>query len=270
MNWIDLTSDALPDAMRQCGGLCLLPIGCLERHGPHLPVGTDTIIAEATAQRAAQVEPAIVFPSHYLGQIAEGRHCPGAVSLPHELLLRLLMGILDEIGRNGSSKVLFCNAHGGNEGMLDYLMRHFQREARDYVPYVCHLYQFTKEDAERWAQMRQAQRDGHGGEVETSLLLNLRPETVHLEDVKDPTEGRSRELQAALGRVENPWGWYAQHPTHFAGDPTFASAEKGQFLMEAYVRHLVDVMRRVKADDVTPRLQREFHEKVRRVGQNKG
>ena len=87
MLWMELTSENFDRAIEETGGLCLLPMGSIERHGPHLPVGCDTIAVEAVARGAAEEEPAVVFPALYFGQIAEARHQPGTVSLDHDLLL---------------------------------------------------------------------------------------------------------------------------------------------------------------------------------------
>jgi len=266
MQWLELTSNDMSQAIRDCQGLCLLPIGCLERHGPHLPLGTDTIVADGIARRAAEQEPAVVFPAFYLGQIAEARHQPGAVSLPHDLLLTLLKNVLDEIGRNGFSKIIICNAHGGNEGMIGYLMRMYQREPSSYVPYAFHVYHMDRETREKWAEMRE-DAGGHAGEAETSQIMHLLPDAVRMQNFTDRTDGKSRDMQAHLQGLENPWSWYARFPTHISGDPTAASPQKGEFLIESGARQLAEAMRTVKADDVTPRLAREFHERVRRNAQ---
>ena len=269
MQWLELTSDDLPQAIRDSQGLCVVPIGCLERHGPHLQLGTDTLVADGIARCAAEQEAAVVFPAFYLGQISEARHLPGAVSLPHDLLLALLRNVLDEIGRNGFGKILICNAHGGNEGLLDYLMRSYQGKPSSYVPYVFHAYHTDRETRERWAQMRQ-HAGGHAVEAETSEVMHLLPEAVRMENVTDPADSADRNMQAHLEGLRNPWGWYARFPTHFAGDPSAASAEKGEFLVEAAAGQLVRAMKAVKADQVTPELAREFHEKAERAGLDAG
>ncbi len=261
MLWMELTSERFGDAVKESGGLCLLPIGCLERHGPHLPLGTDQIAVDEVARLAAEEEPAVVFPSYYFGQISEARHCPGTFSLPHDLLLRLLKTVTEEIHRNGFSKILIVNGHGGNSGLLGFLMSWLRQEPREYLTYAVMPWQLEEEDRERAAEMAETQ-GGHAGEMETSVILYLRPETVHLEDIKDPDDGRRRERQKALGRVSNPFGWYANFPTHYGGDARPATAEKGKFMMEAQVRRLVNAMRAVKADEATPEMQREFYAKA--------
>ncbi len=266
MLWMELTSERMPEAIKKAEGLCLLPMGCLERHGPHLPLGTDQIVVDEVARRAAEQEPAVVFPSYYLGQIAEARHYPGAFSLPHELLLRLLRATLEEIARNGFSKIIVVSGHGGNSGLIGYALGSMLQERHDYCVYsVPPSYRFTEEERSKFEQMRKT--DGrHAGETETSAILYLRPELVHLEDIKDPDAWRPQGRQDALEGVRSPFGWYANYPTHYAGDARPARPELGEFLIGVQVRHLAEVIRAVKADTATPEMQREFHERAERAG----
>jgi creatinine amidohydrolase len=265
MLWIEVTSERMPEAIRQADGVCVLPIGCVERHGPHLPLGTDQFVIDAVAKRAAEEEPAVVFPSYYFGQIAEARHQAGTVSLPHDLLLQLLRAVLDEIGRNGFRKILIANGHGGNTGLLGYLLMSLLQEPRDYLTYSVSPYQIDEEDRERLAAMLKT-RGGHGGEVEGSCICYLRPELVHLEDIKDPDAGRRLGRQDALGGLGSPFNWYSNYPNHYSGDGRAANAEKGDFAIAAQVRRLVRAIRAVKADTATPEMQREFYERAERAG----
>jgi len=102
MLWTELTSDGFAQAVEDSSGLCLLPFGCIERHGPHLPLGTDQITVDAVARQAAEEEPAVVFPSYYFGKIFTARHIPGTIALTRTLLLPLLEAVVDEIARNKS------------------------------------------------------------------------------------------------------------------------------------------------------------------------
>jgi creatinine amidohydrolase len=267
MLWMELTSERFGRAIEESEGVCLLPIGCIERHGPHLPLGCDTITVEAVARRAAEEEPVVVFPALYLSQIAEARHEPGCISLDHNLLLRLLQGTLDEIGRNGFSKILIYNGHGGNTGLIGYLTMSMLQERRSYVLYNAagHM---LEEDRQKWREMVGG-KDGHAGISETSLMLHIVPEAVHLEDFTDPADAASRGWLKELTGAHNSFGWYSDHPTHIAGDPRAASAEKGEFLLEAAARSLVKTIREVKADDVSARLARDFYDAAERAGRPK-
>ena len=101
MNWEKLTAREFEQGVKDCEGVCLLPIGVLERHGDHLPLGQDVITIHEQCVRAAELEPAMVFPFYFLGKIAEGRHLPGTIALKCELLIPVLENICDEISRNG-------------------------------------------------------------------------------------------------------------------------------------------------------------------------
>jgi creatinine amidohydrolase len=121
VHWEELTASDFQDGIHRSQGTCLLPFGILEKHGPHLPIGTDLIDARYAALHAAEKEYAVVFPEYYFGQIAEARHEPGTIAYSRGLQLALLQETTDEMARNGCKKVLIVNGHGGNEHLLPYL-----------------------------------------------------------------------------------------------------------------------------------------------------
>ena len=84
-------------AIHQSQGVCLLPFGIIEKHGPHLPLGTDLINVRYVTEKAAQQEYAVVFPAYYFGQIAEARQQPGTVSYSGHMQLDLLQETTDEM-----------------------------------------------------------------------------------------------------------------------------------------------------------------------------
>jgi len=263
LHWLNITAERMPRVIEEVRGVCVVPWGCLERHGPHLPVGTDTIIAGAVAARAAQIEPAVVFPPLFYGQIAEVRHYAGTISLDHDLLLRLMRATLDEIGRNGLTKIVIANFHGGNSALVDYLLISLLQERRPYVVYAARL-GLSEEDRAKWQRMAPSP-GGHAGDLETSCILHLRPETVHLEDLKDAAGGRPRGALGHLGGIKNSFWWYADYPTQLAGDARPATAEKGKFYVEACAKDLARQIQKIKADDASPRLAKEFYDAVDRV-----
>jgi creatinine amidohydrolase len=258
LQWMNIASERMPQIIKDVQGVCLVPWGCLERHGPHLPVGADTIQAEAIATRASQLEPSVVFPALYFGQIAEARQCPGTISLDHELLFRLLRGTFDEIGRNGFTKIVIVNNHGGNSSLLGLVMVSMLQERRPYVVYNARV-AMSAEDRSQWAQMSPG-RDGHAGPSETSMLMHLRPETVHMEDLRDPADGDPRGRLKHLAGVGNSFSWYADYPTHLGGDPRSATAEKGAFWLEATAKALAQQIKKVKDDDVSAALAKEYYD----------
>ncbi len=120
VNWEELTAAEFRDAIQLSKGACLLPFGILEKHGPHLPLGTDLLNVRHASLQAAQQEYAVVFPQYYFGQIFEAKHEPGTVAYSMELQLKLLQETTDEMARNGCKKIIIVNGHGGNEHLLPF------------------------------------------------------------------------------------------------------------------------------------------------------
>src|SRR5258706_6357035 len=117
-HWEELTSADFVKAIHQSQDACLLPIGILEKHGLHLPLGNDLLNVRYAALHAAQQEFAVVFPEYFAAQIFEARHQPGTVAYSLHLQLELLQETTDEMGRNGCKKIIIVNGHGGDVDLL--------------------------------------------------------------------------------------------------------------------------------------------------------
>jgi creatinine amidohydrolase len=129
VHWEELTAADFREGIHRSQGTCLLPFGILEKHGPHLPLGTDLLDVRYAALHAAEQEYAVVFPEYYFGQIAEARHEPGTIAYSREMQLALLQETTDEMARNGCKKVIVVNGHGGNEHLLPLLCSNATRQA---------------------------------------------------------------------------------------------------------------------------------------------
>src|SRR5713226_8236419 len=169
VHWEELTAADFRSAIQQAQGTCLLPFGILEKHGPHLPLGTDLLNVRYVALKAAEQEYAMVFPEYYFGQIFEGKHEPGTVAYSSHLQLELLQETTDEMARNGCKKVIIVNGHGGNENLLPFFAQTQLEKARDYVVYV-----FGLPDRPAGGPPRKTTMDMHAGENETSTTLTSR------------------------------------------------------------------------------------------------
>ena len=99
VHWEELTGPDFVEAIKRAQGTCLLPFGIMEKHGPHMPLGTDLINVRYAALHAAENQYAVVFPEYYFGQISEARHEPGTVAYSRDLQLALLQATT---GRDGS------------------------------------------------------------------------------------------------------------------------------------------------------------------------
>ncbi len=263
VRWEDLTASRFPEAVRRAKGVCLLPAGVIEKHGPHLPLGTDVMAARAVAVGAAQEEYAVVFPWYYFGQIYEARHQPGCITVRPELLTALLQDVCDEIARNGLEKILIVNGHGGNEHWLGFFCQLQLARQRGYAVYVSPTGLMEKKIGEQIASRRKTDWGGHGDEVETSWMMAIRPDLVKLEYAARE-DGRPRRRLKHLGEAQTGIWWYADFPLHYAGDARPANAELGELALRGKVKGLVRVLRAVKKDTTARRLQEEFFEQVER------
>lgn len=267
MNWEELSGDQFPSAVATAQGVCLLPLSCIERHAHHLPLGTDMYIARELCRRAAELEPAIIFPDFIFTQILEARHCPGTIAIEPDLIWQLLDNTCREIARNGLSKIIIVNAHGGNNHLIHFFTQTQLASPRDYVVYVAEPPLSPPEEAELQAQW-ESSVDGHAGEIETSAIMTVRPELVDQEQLQADGEGTPLERLKALREVGVNTGiwWYADHPTHYRGDGAPATAEKGERLLTAQARALARAIRVIKEDQETKRLQDEFFAASRHSG----
>jgi creatinine amidohydrolase len=263
MRWDELTSDLFQKAVTDVEGVCLLPLSCIERHAHHLPLGTDMFTGRELCNRAAQLESAIVFPDFIFTQILEARHTPGCVGLEPDLTIRLLDNVCREIARNGLKKIVIVNAHGGNDHLIHYFAQIQLASLRDYVVYIAQPSYRSEEDAAdnpKW----ETTVDGHAGERETSVILAIRPDLVRKEALKSDGEGmplgRLKELRDR-GVDVGVW-WYADFPTHYCGDGTYGTVEKGEQWLTACAKSLAETIRVIKDDKVTRHLQGEFFGKV--------
>ena len=255
MQWENLTSPDFQKAVEETG-VCIVAFGVVERHSEHLPLGTDFLNGHALACLASEVEPAVVFPPFYFGQIYEARCFPGTLTLKPTLLIELIQAVLDEIGRNGFRKIILLNAHGGNIYLLHFLQ---QCSLYERKPYTVYGYEglFPEWRQKEWNAILETPLHGHACECETSISLANFPELVKMERVPaEPADplGRMKGIPSAHAGI---W-WYADYPEHYAGDARTASAEKGRKLRQLEVDALAEFIAAVKADQVTPGLEEEF------------
>lgn len=264
MQWENLTAKDFEKTMKKTG-VCILPIGVIEKHGEHLPLGTDYLLGHKMACRAAEKESAVVFPHYYFGQITEARCYPGTVAVKPDIMINLLQNVLDEIGRNGFKKIIILDAHGGNPAFLKFLLQSQLNEEKPYTVYYTFFDDvLDKKARKKWEATLKTKLHYHACECETSCSLDVHPEIVKMKDViKKPGDPLNRMSHITAGFT--PLSWYADHPAHYAGDARAASAEKGKILNQLLVDGMAKYIRAVKKDKVAPALQREFFRKVKKV-----
>jgi creatinine amidohydrolase len=254
--WEELTAADFRQGIQQSKGACLLPFGILEKHGPHLPLGTDLLNVRYASLQAAAQEYAVVFPEYYFGQIFEAKHEPGTVAYSLELQLRLLQETTDEMARNGCKKLIIVNGHGGNEHLLPLFGQSQLNTPHDYVVYVL--------DGGRSKPggpgKKSAGVDYHAGENETSNVIVSHPDLVHLDRAAGES-GADQKRQSLPDNLYTGIWWYARFPNHYSGDGSVATKELGEWNMKNWIDTIVESIRAAKADDVSLKLQNEFYEK---------
>ncbi|TDC68063.1 mycofactocin biosynthesis peptidyl-dipeptidase MftE [Actinomadura sp. GC306] len=214
-----LSRAAWPDVRE--GALVLVPVGSTEQHGPHLPLSTDTVIAEAVAARAAGVLRAeaagavLVAPAIAYGASGEHAGFPGTISIGHEALHAVVVETVRSLAE-WAGRVVLVNGHGGNVATLDAAVGRLRREGHDAA----------------WAGCGVPGGDAHAGCTETSVMLHLAP---HLVRPFDAVSGETRPLAAIMPELVAR-GVRAVSPSGVLGDPAGASEAHGREIVAAMVR----------------------------------
>jgi creatinine amidohydrolase len=255
VHWEELTAADFMQGIKQSQGTCLLPFGIIEKHGPHLPLGTDLLDVRYAALHAAGQEYAVVFPEYYFGQIFEAKHEPGTLAYSREIQLQLLQETTNEMARNGCKKVVIVNGHGGNESLLPYFAQTQLDQPHDYVVYV-----FGLVEPPPGGPPKKTTMDMHAGESETSSMMIARPDLVHIDRARQESGADQKRLSLPDSVYTGIW-WYARFPEHYSGDGSVATRELGEFKMQNWIDTLVKAIRAIKADQASLPLQNEFYEK---------
>lgn len=261
MFWEQITVDQFAAARETCGGVCVIPIGCLEKHGNQLPLGTDILTARTAAALAAEKSEVMIFPYLPFGIVSEVKHKLGTVALSSQLQYHMLEELCEEIARNGFHKILFVNGHGGNTNFLRYFSQSRHEHPCDYTVFTYELSYMTDEQYESFLKLNgPVKESGHADIYETSVVMAVAPEQVHMEALR-PQDGHSLCRMDAYGKAGAYAGisWYASYPCQLAGDPSEATVQKGELLLNAYVNNLVKLFDLLKKDDVPGELQEEFY-----------
>jgi len=256
----ELTSPQFVSAVSKAGGVCVIPLGIMEKHGPHLPIGTDLFEAREVAFTAVKQEYAVVFPPYFTGQIFEAKHQPGAIAYSVELMWKMLDETCTELARNGFKKIILLNGHGGNNNFLPFFCQSQLAGRRDYIVV---LFQPEPDEATQKAikNLKKTTYDGHAGEEETSMMYFIRPDLVHA-DVAGTQSGKDQEHIKDLPYGYTAIWWYAKFPNHYAGDGTKYSRELGELLINSDAGQLAKLIAYLKKSNSIENLTKEFYDKA--------
>lgn len=282
--WLYTTSEHF-DALREASkGTCVIPMGCLEKHGLHLPVGTDVIEASTVSYEASKLESFCVFPDFVFGD--QGGPSPnmpaGTIALTGDLILELLYQLCDEIARNGFHKIVICNSHGGNRPILSHFARHLSDRKKEDYTFACYdmrsmtcprmmgkileeqgpgsVPELTPDDEALVRKYyRENMRLGHACMGETALVMGAAPESVHLDQLGIES-GQSRNLSAPYHAVglTNFGAWKMDFPDWFEGDDPVGCNERiGKAAIRLEAEQMAKAIKLVKEDDFLKECQRK-------------
>lgn len=233
--------------------IILIPVGALEQHGNHAPLGTDDMIAEAMVEYLGQALeeagehnfPILAFPVIPIGLSTEHRNFCGSVTLQPDTYYHLLYDISTSLARHGFRKLAFLVCHGGNTPIVQILSREL-RSQLGISPFILSSGAFSHPDVQ--ATLTEGNiYDFHGGEMETSMVMAVNPDLVKLETaeagIPTPFVGNQTLKTAGsvtIGWISEDWKTADGKPIGIGGDPSGATAEKGNIILKTSAKVLVE------------------------------
>jgi len=246
--WLSLTTEEFAAQPR----IAVLPVAAVEQHGPHLPIGVDTYIAEAYLARVRALlptgSPAVILAVQAVGASDEHKAFPGTLTLSPETALRAFIEIGESVARAGIRKLIIINSHGGNLAIIDLAARQLRVRHRMLAVHAS------------WGRFgypeglfSQSERTHgiHGGDIETSIMLAAHPQLVRREKIADfrpSTYAMERDYTWLRADFPAGFGWMTQdlHASGAVGDATLASAEKGEAALDHGAKAFVELLKDVE------------------------
>ena len=247
--WENLTRDEIAN-LNKDSAIVLLPTAATEQHGSHLPVGTDSIILETLIDRFVETmtfeECDLIFaPQLCIGKSNEHMGFAGTITFSTQTYYSLLHDIAKSIAASGFKKLVLLNSHGGNTDMLNMISRDLR------IDFDMDIFVFDWWFTPFWAEGLEGLKESgtygvfHACELETSLMLDTRPETVHMELAidEDPIDClKDNKYVTLLGPYTAGWKTRDVTKSGVIGAPTYATAEKGHKLFDYALKKLKDII----------------------------
>jgi creatinine amidohydrolase len=254
-NWADIY---WPDigASEPALWIAVLPLAATEQHGPHLPLGTDVMIAQAYLEQVRKTLPAALpvtfLPLQPVGISTEHIDYPGTLTLPTDVALKSWMALGESVARVGVKKLVIVTSHGGNSAAMTLVAQDL-RAAHGLLVVTTSWSRFGAPDGLFDAD--ELRHGIHGGSVETSIMLARFGAHVRknkLADFRSRSVAMEKDYRWLSTQRPAPFAWQAQdlHPSGAIGDATKASAEKGERLLEHGARGFIELLQDIDKFDV--------------------
>ena len=231
--------------------IAILPTAAIEQHGPHLPLGVDTIINQGLCDllvaRCTDDLDIRLLPIQAIGKSNEHLWASGTLTLSAETALRAWREIGLSVARAGVKKMLILNSHGGNTDLISIVSRELRVEADMFVVRMGWGAGGVPEGIYSPQEVAQGI---HGGDNETSLMLHFRPDLVDMSKAEDFRWVHNNGDIPPVGPVAHGWIASDVHPAGVAGEAHLATAEKGRVTAEHYVASVLDVLSQMKAQSI--------------------
>jgi len=250
MRRLDWTERRAPEfgAVDPMKTIAILPTAAVEQHGPHLPVGTDTLIAEGMLKRVREKCPEdldiAVLPVMAVGKSNEHLWARGTLTLSAATALAAWTEIGLSVARAGVKKIVIANSHGGNLDLISILSRELRVEA-GMLAVKCQWGNFGHPEG---LYSPDEMRFGiHGGDVETSLMLEFHPETVDMSKAINFRSAAETDPIPPTGPISRGWIASDLNPDGTVGDASLATAEKGAATADHQVAGFIELLRTIEA-----------------------
>jgi creatinine amidohydrolase len=244
-NFAQLTSEEAAVLMGK-SPVALLPLGAVEAHGAHLPLGTDNLLAEGVARKVADKlsSEAIILPTLSYGQVWSLRDFPGTIGISNEVLTGMIVDIGRSLHRQGIQVLALINGHMGNLVAMKEAARVLYDECPLKVMYFTYpgVSGVIKEVTE---SERAHASYFHACEIETSYMLYIAPEDVQMDKAVDETLTFPAEFEV----MNVPWQEVTK--SGVLGNATLATADKGKVIIDTAVENIVRLIEKVKGDLTT-------------------
>ena len=235
--------------------VAVLPVAAIEQHGPHLPTSVDTTLVNgviaATLPHLGNTR-ALFLPTQQVGKSNEHQRFPGTLTLSAETLIALWTEIGESVHRAGIKKLVLLNSHGGQISVMDIVARDL-RVRLDMLVFSTNWFTLPLGDEINALFTPAEHRFGiHGGDMETSMMLALAPQTVDMtqaRDFKSSSQDRSEKYPILGNGVSAKMGWQTQdyNPMGACGNASIATAEKGHAVINASAQKLVQLLHEVSS-----------------------